>query len=313
MKILIADDDPVSRRRLEVALTRLGHEAVPVGDGTEAISALAAPDAPRLAILDWMMPGVDGLEVCRTLRRGAAPYVYVILLTTRDRREDMVAGLQADADEFIIKPFDAVELRARLRSGERVLELQEGLLAAQEALRFQATHDPLTGLWNRAMVLDQLHRELARLARQAGPLAVALADLDHFKRVNDTHGHAAGDAVLRQAAERMRGALRGCDSLGRYGGEEFLVVLPGCDLAAAERAAERLRAAIAAEPMSAGKVLLPVSVSIGVAACDPDARDPTCLIDAADEALYRAKALGRNRVESSPSPPAPRASCTTRR
>jgi two-component system cell cycle response regulator len=296
MRILIADDDPISRRRLEVALVRQGHQALPVTDGTAAIAALAAPGAPRLAILDWMMPGADGLEVCRTLRRRQAPYVYVILLTTRDRREDMVAGLEADADDFLVKPFDAVELRARLRSGERVIELQEGLLAAQDALRFEATHDPLTGLWNRAMVLDHLQRELARLARHAGPLAVALADLDHFKRVNDTHGHAAGDAVLRQAAERMRLALRDCDSLGRYGGEEFLLVLPACDLAAAALAVERVRAAIAAQPMRAGEVLLPVSVSLGVAAAHRDARDAARLIAAADQALYRAKALGRNRV-----------------
>jgi two-component system cell cycle response regulator len=296
MNILIADDDPVSRRRLEVTLTRLGHAPVPVSDGGAALAALAAPDSPRLAILDWMMPVASGLEVCRALRRRPAPYVYVILLTSRDRREDMVAALEADADDFLTKPFDAVELRARLRSGARVLELQESLLAAQEGLRFQATHDPLTDLWNRAQVLAELERELARQARHGGALAVALADLDHFKWVNDTHGHAAGDAVLRQAAQRMRQALRNCDLLGRYGGEEFLIVLPGCDLAAAACGAERLRELIAARPMRAGELLLPVRVSIGVAAGDGEVRDPACLIAAADQALYRAKELGRNRV-----------------
>lgn len=296
MKILIADDDPVSRRLLEGTLTRLGQEVVSVADGSAALAHLLTADAPRLAILDWMMPGLDGLAVCREIRKRTEPYVYVILLTARDRREDMVAALDAQADDFLTKPFDSVELRARLQSGQRVLELQERLLETQAALRHQATHDHLTGLWNRRMILDELGRSLPRTIDSKLPFAVAVADLDHFKQINDTHGHAAGDVVLQEAARRLRSALRDYDSVGRYGGEEFLVLLPGCDGASAHVVAERARAAIAMEPADCDGTPVPMTASIGVAFTS-SAVDAAVLIDAADAALYRAKAGGRNRVE----------------
>ena len=270
---------------------------VAVSDGHGALASLLSPDGPRLAILDWMMPGADGLDVCRTLRRRTAPYVYVILLTARDRHEDMVAGLDAEADDFLTKPFDKIELRARLRSGERVLDLQERLLKAQDALREQATHDHLTGLWNRGEILAELDREAARAAREHRPLAVVMADIDHFKRINDTYGHQAGDAVLRQTAERMRSVMRNYDSIGRYGGEEFLFVLPGCDVTEARQVAERARALVHGAPHHAGDLDLQVSISLGVACTGNGSVEPTALIKAADDALYRAKAKGRNCVE----------------
>jgi two-component system cell cycle response regulator len=297
MKILIAEDDPVSRTRLAHALVGLGHEVVAVADGRAASEELLRPEGPRLAILDWMMPGADGLEVCRAVRARAAHYVYVILLSSRHGQEDVVTGLNAEADDFLSKPFDVSELAARLRSGERVLELQEDLLRAQDELRSQATHDHLTGLWNRAMILDQLVRELNRAERTKSRLAVALADLDDFKGINDTYGHAVGDDVLRHAGQRISSQLRKCDYVGRYGGEEFLLVLPGCDLNGAAEVAERVRLNLAAEPLRSGGVLLPVRVSLGIAASWPTV-NPPLLIKAADDALYRAKARGRNRVES---------------
>jgi two-component system, cell cycle response regulator len=295
VKILIADDDRLSRRLLEATLTRLGHEAVVVTNGTDAQEELLRPEGPRLAILDWEMPGADGLSVCRALRRRAEPYVYVVLLTARDRREDMLVALEADVDDFLTKPLDAGELQARLRSGERLLGLQEKLLQAQDALRYQATHDDLTGLWNRAMVRSHLTAEMSRGKRAGKPVAVVLADLDHFKKVNDTYGHPAGDTILREAAARMRMALRAYDSIGRYGGEEFLIVLPGCSSEAAVVAAERARVCVAS-PVHVADTDIPLSVSLGVASTAMAPEDPDALIQAADEALYRAKAGGRNRV-----------------
>lgn len=297
VRILIADDDALSRRMLEATLHELGHDAVTVADGTAALSVLLSEDGPRLAILDWVMPGADGLAVCQAVRESSAQYVYMILLTANDRREDMLAALEAGADDFLTKPCHAPELQARLRSGSRVLELQEGLLRAQEALRLEATRDHLTGLWNRRMISDHLDRELRRTAREHRPLAVVMADLDHFKRVNDTHGHAAGDAVLREAAGRIRSATRDYDLIGRYGGEEFLLLLPGCDAASAGQVAERVRVEIAKTPVEIGKVALTVSVSLGVAWTSDRPVDASALILAADEALYRAKAGGRDRVE----------------
>lgn len=297
MKILIADDDAVSRRLLESTLQRLGHEVVAVSDGSAALAALLKPDGPQLAILDWMMPGADGLTVCRTVRQRPTPYVYVIVLTGRHRRDDMVAALDAGVDDFLTKPFDSLELRARLRSGERVLDLQEGLLRAQEKLRLQATHDGLTGLWNRSMMLDQLELELSRAERDHRPLSIVMIDLDRFKHINDTHGHAAGDAVLRTAAERMRSVLRAYDGLARYGGEEFMLLLPGCDTTAALDIAERARETMALEPARSGDIELPITISLGIASAVDAGWDAASLIAAADEALYRAKARGRNRVD----------------
>lgn len=298
MKVLIADDDLVSRRLLQSMLQRLGYDVIVTSDGLEATEILLAADAPRLAILDWMMPGANGLDVCRVVREKAAAYVYVIMLTSRDRQEDLVAAFDAEVDDFITKPYQSAELHARLRSGQRVLDLQQRLLETQSQLQHQATHDPLTGLWNRGMANETLDRELRRIARHARPLAVILADIDHFKQVNDTHGHAAGDHVLREAAGRMRQVMRGHDAISRYGGEEFLVLLPETTHVEAMSVAERLREAFESPPVALGNgYTLSVTLSLGVAATSsaPTGLEP--LIAAADAALYRAKAGGRNRVE----------------
>jgi two-component system cell cycle response regulator len=299
VKVLIAEDDMVSRRLLEAMLTRWGYEVVVTHDGVEAWEVLQGTNTPPLAILDWMMPGMDGVEVCRKVRqREQEPYIYLILLTTKGRKENLIEGLEAGADDYLTKPFDPHELQVRLRAGKRIVTLQAELIEARESLRIQATHDPLTGVWNRRAILEMLGVELARSKREGTPVAVAIADLDHFKRINDTYGHVAGDMTLCETVSRIRTLLRPYDAIGRYGGEEFLIVLPGCTTQDGLRLAERLRLGIGQETVNIPEGNIIVTSSLGVAASDTiDAPDATSLIRAADAALYRAKAYGRNRIE----------------
>jgi len=300
MRILAAEDNPVFQTMLRSMLTKWGYDAVIARDGNEAWKILESENAPRLALLDWMMPGMDGVEICRRIRAaGREPYIYILLLTARADSQDLVEGMEAGADDYLTKPFNAHELRVRLRAGCRILDLQEQLLLAREALREQATHDALTGLLNRASILETLQNELARAGRQGHPVALLMADLDHFKQINDTWGHLAGDAVLRDVARSMKSAIRRYDAIGRYGGEEFLIVLPGCDGPAARAQAERLREAVAAEPLVATGESLRVTCSIGVACrASPRPSDTDALVREADRALYQAKDQGRNRVDT---------------
>ena len=297
MKVLIAEDDAVSRRILEVFLEKLGYEVVVATNGAEALEVLQKPESPRVAILDWMMPGTDGLEVCRQIRqRGPESYVYVLLVTAKTQQQDIIEGLEGGADDYLTKPYNIHELRARLRAGLRIVELQAQLMEARDGFQFQATHDSLTGLLNRQGILERLDTELARAGRDQKSVGIVMADLDHFKKVNDTHGHLAGDAVLREAASRMRTAVRVYDHIGRYGGEEFLVVLPGCSEEGMVQQAERLRACVSQSPIATPEAPLQVTLSLG-AACAAPGMNQMDLLRAADEALYRAKRNGRDRIE----------------
>ncbi len=299
MRVLIAEDDVISLRLLDSWVRKWGNEVVAVSDGSTAWNLLQHEKAPRVALLDWVMPGMDGLEICNRLRSQTdRPYTYVILVTARTEAEDIIQGLEAGADDYVSKPIKPLELRARLQTGRRIIELQEQLLAAQQELCIKATRDFLTGLWNRQAIVDFLEREIKHAHRDGSGVGIILADLDHFKRINDTFGHLAGDAVLCETANRMRGALRQCDWIGRFGGEEFLVVLPGCNYPEGLRSAERVRQALVSTPFGLPQGPLPVTISLGFTTTNgADGVSPRQLLDCADRALYEAKHRGRNRVE----------------
>jgi diguanylate cyclase (GGDEF)-like protein len=284
---------------LEATLRKWGYEVLVACDGAEALELLQREDAPALIILDWMMPGMTGVEVCRRIRqRDSEPYTYILLLTSKSQKEDLIEGMEAGADDYITKPFDQNELQVRLRAGIRLVDLQTQLLKAREDLRDQATRDSLTRLWNRSSILTELARELARAARESRPLGVVIVDLDHFKHINDTYGHLAGDAVLREAARRMQNSIRQYDSIGRYGGEEFLILFPGCSKADSYAQAERLRRQLAQTEMPVNDGSVRVTASFGVTVALPgEIWTEEELIRTADEALYVAKKSGRNRVE----------------
>ena len=299
MRILIAEDEPVSRLRLARMLESWGYDVTAVSDGEAAWQTLTGDGAPRLAILDWEMPGRDGVSICRELRQlERAPYVYIILLTARTDLDDLVEALNEGADDYLGKPFEPHELEARLRAGKRIVQLQWELIEAREALREQAMRDPLTGAWNRRAILASFERELARIERRTGEagLGVVVCDLDHFKQVNDTHGHLVGDEVLCEVVQRISQDLRRYDRMGRVGGEEFLILLPECGRQEVELTIERLRHVIA-EPIATTAGPLRVTLSLG-ATLVPDGLRITArqVLDAVDRALYTAKSTGRDRV-----------------
>jgi diguanylate cyclase (GGDEF)-like protein len=298
-RILIAEDDPVSRRMLQAFLMKWGFEAVAAADGLEALRILEESDAPPLAILDWMMPGIEGPEVCRRIRQHTGrTYTYVLLLTARTQKDDLLQGLESGADDYLTKPFDAQELRARVNVGLRILDLQHSLIETREELRFRATHDALTGIANRGVILEELNREHSRRSREGGSFGIIMVDLDHFKQVNDTCGHQGGDAVLKEASRRMTECVRAYDTVGRYGGEEFLIVVPASDEIGTLGLAERIRSEMEAQPVVLDTGGIQITASLGVAICsDEHPQDLQVLLKLADEALYRAKGRGRNRVE----------------
>ena len=299
MKILVADDDLLSRRLLEKTLQRAGYEVIAVEDGSAAAAQLCDNDGPRLALLDWEMPELDGPSVCRAVRKKKDQgYVYMILLTSKGLKADVVAGLGAGADDYLTKPFDTEELKARLRTGQRILHLEGRLVEAREDLRFKATHDALTSIFNRGVIMDLLGREVSRSRRESIPIAILLCDLDHFKRVNDTHGHLIGDEVLKETSRRLLLSVRSYDYVGRFGGEEFLVILNNCPAAFTAGRAEEIRRVISSSAVQTNAVLLSISISIGVHQTDNwGSATVEELLHEVDSALYAAKAAGRNCIK----------------
>jgi two-component system, cell cycle response regulator len=297
MRILVADDDELYRHAIEKALKQWGFEVVIATEGNMALQILQGPDPPRIAILDWMMPNLNGIDVCSRLRSSKnETYIYIVLITAKKQMEDVVAGLSAEADDYLIKPFNFQELRVRLQAGVRVINLQAALASKQRELAYLATHDSLTDLLNRHGILGIAARELDRGNRESRLLWLAMVDIDHFKEINDELGHAAGDTILCEAAQRMRSALRSYDLIGRYGGDEFLLVMLDLDKRMVIKLAERLRNQVGEKPYNVMDRQIDVSISMGVASNNGAALMEN-LIHSADIALYRAKAAGRNRIE----------------
>jgi two-component system cell cycle response regulator len=296
-RILIADDDPVSSRIMIKSLESWGLETASAQNGGEAWQTLQDPKI-RMALLDWEMPEADGPELCRRVRATAGKhYTYIILLTSRDKSEDIIAGLEAGADDYMVKPIKFQELKARLQTGRRIIELEDKLLQSQKRLYDLATKDGLTKLWNRRTILQFLEEALAQGEREGKPISLIMMDIDHFKTINDTCGHQAGDKVLSALSSRLQKLVRPYDRIGRYGGDEILIVLPNCRLAHAAGIAERLRRDCVRKPAKYNGQPLGFTLSIGVSSSENRAR-PTAdrIIQAGDLALYEAKRLGRDRV-----------------
>jgi len=300
MQALVVDDSAVYRKLIGDHLRSWGFGVTLAESGSEAGRILEQPDAPKLVLLDWVLPDLDGIELCQRIRQAgsSSPYTYVILLTSKEGRQNMLQAMQAGADDYLAKPFDELELKARLLVGKRILDLQEQLVSARESMRHAATHDSLTGLTNRGEILAMLERELERARRERKPVAVILCDVDHFKNVNDTLGHLFGDEALREIGRRLRAQLRVYDGVGRYGGEEFLMVLPSCDLPNALLRADGLREIIAKTPVvcSGEERLITMSMGVAVSACEGK-NEVEMLLNQADAGLYKAKENGRNRIE----------------
>lgn len=300
-RVLVAEDDMVTRLMLGATLSEWGLHVIEAENGEKALEILEGPDPPQLALVDWNMPIKNGLEVCRALRSGTAePYVYLIILTSMNKAEDVVTGLDSGADDYVVKPYNPAELRVRLKAGDRIIRLQSELIEARERLRDQANRDPMTGLLNRRAI-QRKYRDAQQNPMEAGqPLSALLLDIDHFKLINDTHGHDIGDLVIIEVGKRVRDLIGTAGLVSRYGGEEFLVIFPCTPRELAEDFAAKLRIAIRSSPlMGPNDLAVNLTASLGLASTilSPDDAIES-IVKVADEALYEAKAGGRDRVVS---------------
>jgi len=299
--ILLAEDDPVTRMLMTRFLKKAGYEVDAVSNGSEALDRMTKRYYPML-VTDWEMPEMDGVALCKAVRNLQMDgYVYALLLTARDSKEHIIAGLEAGADDYLVKPVHEPELIARLNAGRRILNLEHSLRVANQRNRILSITDSLTGTFNRRYLMEQLPRELERCRRYAYPLSVLMCDLDHFKQINDVRGHAAGDEVLQQFAARAQKTIR-CNSdwVSRYGGEEFVIVLPETSQAGALAVAEKIRSVVSEAPFATRTGDVTVTASFGVASTGPSGPDISLKVDVlircADEYMYRSKQEGRDRT-----------------
>ena len=303
LPILVAEDDPVSRKLLEKTLVKAGYKVVSVENGRKALEVFKETFFP-IVLTDWMMPEMDGLELCRAIREDTSKgYVFIVLLTVKDSKDDIVLGLEAGADDYLTKPFNNAELIARIKTGIRILELERALKQANEENRILSITDPLTEIYNRCYLNQHFSEEIKRARRYNRPLSLILCDIDHFKKVNDTYGHQIGDQVLKEFVRCIKESIRyDVDWVVRYGGEEFIVVLPETDLRGACFVAERLRNIIAGRTIEVKDKVIHITASFGVSSIDSTTPDDkifsSAIIDEADRCLYLAKQEGRNRVNA---------------
>ena len=296
MLILLAEDDEVSRAVAEALITKWGHEVLLAEDGGVASQMVQSRIEFDVAIFDWMMPVKAGVDVCRELRKQVRePRPYVMMLTAKGSSENIVAGLDAGADDYLLKPFDPQELAARLRVAQRQVELQQSLIVAREQVRFASTHDPCTSQLNRGAILDALSRSLGGHGRGRVPLSVLAVDLDGFSKLNARHGQSSGDDVLREMAARLRNDLPADALVGRIGPDEFLCILPAAGPARAEALAEEIRRGIADMPVMFEWGAASVTASIAVATVG-DGGDLGSLLTALEAAAYQARSVGGDRI-----------------
>lgn len=301
LKILVVDDERIDRRIVEKTLTRLGYDVV-LADSGEAAWEKIQEEPIRFVITDWNMPLMDGIQLIKKIRSTALPgYVYTILVTSNSKDEDIVEGLYAGADDYLTKPFNPTELEARVAVGERMLALEDGLMQANNQLEKLAMVDSLTGLLNRRAIYKFARGELERARRVSEPISVIFLDVDKFKEVNDEYGHLTGDEALKLVAQVIKKRSRAYDGIGRWAGDEFLIVLPGASAEDAQNAAERIVEGIAATKLALPEGgILSIAASAGVATQEKMTGAIALLddiIQRADEALYRAKEAGGNQVE----------------
>lgn len=299
MKLLVADDCKVARMMLLAITEQWGYEVVVAEDGEQAWQIMQQPDAPQLLLLDWEMPKMSGIEVCeRVMAQNPENPAYIVLLTSRTESDDIVEGLSKGASDYLPKPFDSAELQVRLQVGKRMIEMQDKLNTTLQELTELASHDALTGILNRRAIMETLSKEVNRIERQDKMLFVGMCDIDHFKKINDTYGHLVGDEVIKEVAKRMKQVLREYDALGRYGGEEFLVITPVDNIDSGIIAYQRICQALSEQPIEVDGLSISVTISCGAThySRENDKQNISTLIGRADQALYQAKDAGRNCV-----------------
>ena len=304
MKILIAQEDLTYRKMLESLLSKWGYDVLSVGSGSEAWDILNSGSAPQIAILDWMMPGMEGVEVCRKVRQresGTGYYTYMMMLTDKTDREDLITGMESGADDYIFKPFEPRELSVRIRAGQRIIELQNQFRGAKDKNFVLSDMDSLTGVLNRRAVCEVLEKELLRSGREKTPLGIIMIDIDFLKKLNDRYGYNVGDAALKALAKRIQAELRPYDTFGRYGDDEFLILLPGAFTYEGLAVAARIRGDVHSTPLDETPSEMPVTASFGVTEFDFK-ENSDALIAKANSALSKAKSNGRDRIENTVDP-----------